>query len=153
MSYEIEVKDLKPQPTVSIRTRCKVAEIGPVLREILPEVFHYLDKKGVRPSGPPFTRYHDYDGTDCDIEAGFPVPDPQPGEGNVAAGELPGGEVLTTVHVGPYELLPEAHDVLDAWIRKNKKQSRGAQWESYITDPGTEPDPFKRETELLWPIE
>ena len=38
-------------------------------------------------------------------------------------------------------------------MKKNGRQSRGAQWESYWTDPGEEPDPFKRKTELLWPIE
>lgn len=153
MSYEITVKELKPQPILSIRTKCRVAEIGPVLKEILPEVFSYLDKRGVRPSGPPFTRYHSYDGTQCELEAGFPVAELQSGEGNITAGELPGGAIASTVHVGPYEQLPNAHDAIDAWIHENKKNSRGPQWESYVTDPGREPDPFKRETELLWPIE
>ena len=153
MAYEVELKELKPQPMVSIRTSCKVVEIGPVLAEILPEVFHYLDKRGVRPAGPPFTRYHSFDGNDCEIEAGMPVAEPQPGEGRVTAGELPGGTVASTVHVGPYEELPSAHDAVDAWLKKNGKESRGPQWESYITDPGEEPDPHKRKTELLWPVE
>lgn len=153
MEYKIELKELKPQPMLSIRTSCRVAEIGPVLAEILPEVYYYLDKRGVRPAGPPFTRYHSFDGTMCEIEAGMPVIKPQPGEGRVVAGELPGGAVVSTIHVGPYEGLPSAHDALDAWIRNNGKKSRGPQWESYITDPGEEPDPHKRETELLWPVE
>jgi len=153
MAYEIELKELKPQPMVSIRTSCKVAEIGPVLAELLPEVFYYLDKRGVRPAGPPFTRYHSYDGTNCEIEAGMPVAEPQPGEGRITAGELPGGTVAVTVHVGPYEELPVAHDAIDAWLKENGKKSRGPQWESYVTDPGKEPDPHKRQTELLWPVE
>ncbi len=153
MAYEIELKETDPQPVVSIRTRCKVAEIGPILGEILPEVFHYLNKLGVSPSGPPFTRYHSYDGTDCEIEIGFPVREPQPEEGRVTAGELPGGHLACTIHVGPYEDLPHAHDAIDAWIRENGRKSRGPQWESYRTDPGEEPDPNKRETELLWPVE
>jgi effector-binding domain-containing protein len=153
MEYTIELKKLEPQPMVSIRTSCRVAEIGPALAEILPEVFHYLDKRKVRPSGPPFTRYHSYDGSICEIEAGMPVPEPQPGEGRVAAGELPGGTVASCIHEGPYEELPAAHDAIDAWMKKNGKKSRGPQWESYITDPGKEPDPHKRQTELLWPVE
>ena len=153
MAYEIVLKEIEPQAMVSIRTSCKVGEIGPVLAEILPEVFYYLDKRGVRPCGPPFTRYHSYDGTKCEIEAGMPVAEPQPGEGRITAGELPGGTVAATVHVGPYEELPGAHDALDAWLKENGKKSRGPQWESYITDPGKEPDPHKRQTELLWPVE
>jgi effector-binding domain-containing protein len=153
MAYEIELKELNPQPMMSIRTSCRVAEIGPVLAEILPEVFYYLDKLGVRPAGPPFTRYHSFDGTLCEIEAGMPVSEPQQSEGRVVAGELPGGAVAATVHVGPYEDLPAAHDAIDAWIKENGKKSRGPQWESYLTDPGEEPDPQKRETELMWPVE
>jgi effector-binding domain-containing protein len=153
MAYDIELKELDPQPMVSIRTTCRVAEIGPVLKEILPEVFYYLDKLGVRPSGPPFTRYHSFDGTACEIEAGFPVAEPMTGQGRVVAGELPGGTVASAVHVGPYEDLPRAHDAIDVWIREQGKKSRGPQWETYWTDPGQEPDPRKRKTELLWPVE
>ncbi len=153
MQDNMEDKELGPQPILSVRTKCKVAEIGPVLKEILPEVFYHLDKRGVRPNGPPFTRYHSYDGTDCEIEAGFPVADPQPAEGRITAGELPGGEVASTVHLGPYEMLPQAHDALDDWIKQAGKKSRGSQWEMYWTDPGEEPDPWKRKTELVWPIE
>jgi effector-binding domain-containing protein len=153
MSYKIEVKELNPQPMVSVRTKCRVAEIGPVLKKILLEAFHYLDKRGVKASGPPFTRYHSYDGTNCEIEAGFPVAEAQQGEGRIEAGELPGGAVASTVHVGPYEMLPDAHDAIDAWMSENGKKSRGPQWERYLTDPGGEPDPWKRETELLWPID
>lgn len=153
MSYEVEVKELEPQPMMSIRTRCRVAEIGAVLREALIDVFRYLDKRGIRPNGPPFTRYHSYDGSYCEIEAGFPVPRAEEGEGKIEAGELPGGAAASTVHVGPYEMLPDAHDAIDAWMSKNGKKSRGPQWECYLTDPGKEPDPWKRQTELLWPIE
>ena len=153
MPYDIEEKKLEPQPILSIRTSCQIAEIGAVLKEILPEVFRHLDELGVRPSGPPFTRYHNFDGTNCEIEAGFPVAEPQSPEGRVQAGELPGGNVITTIHTGPYEQLPQAHDALDEWLRDNGGKSRGAQWESYVTDPGTEPDPLKCQTELIWPVD
>jgi effector-binding domain-containing protein len=152
MSYNIEQKTIKPQPMVSVRSSCRVAEIGPVLKEMLPEVFTFLDERGIRPSGPPFTRYHSFDGTNCEIEAGFPVAEPQEGTGRVEPGELPGGAVISTIHTGPYEDLPKAHDALDLWIQEHGKKSRGPQWESYVSDPAAEPDPHKRETELIWPI-
>jgi effector-binding domain-containing protein len=152
MAYEVELKEIDPQPMVSIRTSCKVAEIGAVLAEILPEVYYYLNKRGIPPAGPPFTRYHSFDGATCEVEAGMPVAEAQPGEGRIAAGELPGGTVACTVHVGPYEELPSAHDAVDEWLKENGKKSRGPQWESYLTDPGEEPDPSKRKTELLWPV-
>jgi len=152
MSYEVTVKKLDPQPVVSIRTTCHAAEIGATLSEILPEVFSYLRKQGLYPSGPPFTRYHGFSETQVDIEGGMPVAAAVSGEGRIEGGELPGGEAATTVHMGPYEKLPEAHDALHLWMREEKKEPAGPQWEYYWTDPGKEPDASKRKTELVWPI-
>jgi len=152
VAYDIELKDLEPQAMVSIRTRCHAAEIGATLGELLPEVWAYLRKQGVYPSGPPFTRYHGFEDNQVDLEGGMPVSDPMPGEGRIVAGELPGGSVLSTIHMGPYEKLPEAHDALHVWIRENNMETAGPQWEFYWTDPGQEPNPKKRKTELIWPV-
>jgi effector-binding domain-containing protein len=153
MPYEIVVKEIDPQPVVSIRTKCHAAVIGSTLAEILPEVFRYLRKHDVWPSGPPFTRYHGFSETEVDIEGGMPVQTRLSGSGRIVAGELPGGRAVTTVHTGPYEKLPDAHDAVHAWIQEKKFTSAGPQWECYLTDPGKEPDPSKRQTELVWPIE
>lgn len=152
MSYEIELQDVEPQPVLSIKTKCKIAEIGPIINQILPEVYTYLETHGVKPIGPPFTRYHGMVDDDVELECGFPVAESQPGEGRIELGELPGGTVARTMHVGPYEDLPKAHDALDSWIKETGKESAGLQWERYWTDPGKEPDPAKQETELLWPV-
>ena len=60
--------------------------------------------------------------------------------------------MATTVHMGPYDRLPDAHDALHVWLRENARDSAGPQWEVYWTDPGLEPDPSKWKTELMWPI-
>lgn len=137
---------------MSIRVQCHVAELGAILAEILPEVWRYIRRNGVTPSGPPFTRYHGFENDRVDIEGGMPVPRPLPAEGRVMPGKLPGGEVATTVHMGPYDRLPDAHDALNAWLNEHRRDSAGAQWEVYWTDPGLEPDPHKWKTELMWPI-
>jgi effector-binding domain-containing protein len=152
MSYEIEIKEVKSQPVMSIRTQCHAAEIGPILQEILPEVWAHVTKLGGTPAGPPFTRYHGFSENRVDLEGGIPVEKHVTAEGRVEASELPGGKVATTIHTGPYEKLPDAHDALHVWIEKNGKEPAGPQWEYYRTDPGQEPDPNKRQTELLWPI-
>ena len=127
-------------------------DYGDNVPEILPEVFRYLREHDMWPSGPPFTRYHGFSETEVDLEGGMPVKVPVAGSGRIAAGELPGGKVVTTIHRGPYEQLPAAHDALHVWMREQSVESAGPQWEFYLTDPGQEPDPNKRETELVWPI-
>ena len=87
-----------------------------------------------------------------DIEGGLPVASPLPSEGRIVSGTLPAGDVATTIHLGPYDRLPEAHDALHTWLSEHRKNSAGPQWEVYWTDPGLEPDPSKWKTELMWPI-
>ena len=152
MTYQVDVRKVPPQDVMSIRVQCHVAELGAILSEILPEVWRYIRRNGVTPSGPPFTRYHGFENDRVDIEGGMPVPNPLPAEGRVVPGRLPGGEVATTIHLGPYDKLPDAHDALNAWLNEHQRDSAGAQWEVYWTDPGLEPDPHKWKTELMWPI-
>jgi effector-binding domain-containing protein len=152
MSYQVEIKKVPEQHVVSIRIQCHVAELGAILSEILPEVWRYVRNNGVAPVGPPFTRYHGFSDDRVDIEGGLPIGKPLPGEGRIIAGVLPGGSVAATVHTGPYDKLPDAHDALHEWIEQNKKDSAGPQWEVYWTDPGLEPNPEKWKTELMWPV-
>lgn len=137
---------------MAIRTTCRAVEIGGILREILPEVWGYVESHELKPVGPPFTRFYSYVDGVVDLEGGIPVENTADGEGRVKPSELPGGTVATTIHTGPYEKLPEAHDALHGWMREHKKESAGSQWEFYITDPGEEPDPARWKTELIWPI-
>jgi effector-binding domain-containing protein len=152
MGYQIQTRTVSAQDVMSIRVQCHVAELGAMLAEILPEVWRYCRKSGIAPSGPPFTRYHSFDNEKVDIEGGLPVPKPLPAEGRITPGRLPSGEVATTVHMGPYDKLPDAHDALHVWLREHRRDSAGPQWEVYWTDPGLEPDPSKWKTELIWPI-
>jgi effector-binding domain-containing protein len=152
MQYEFEIKEIEPQPVASIRLKCKAAEVGPIINEILPEIFKYLEGRGVHPCGPPFTCYHGYAGDEVEMESGFPVSEPQPEKGRIKSGELPGGTVAATVHAGPYEDLPKAHDALHEWIQDQGREPAGKQWEYYLTDPGIEPDLNTQRVELLWPV-
>ncbi len=113
----------------------------------------YLEKQGVKPTGPPFTRYHSTsDIQNLELEAGFTVSAPLAGEGRVVPGLLPGGDVIATDHFGRYEDLPNAGAALDAWLGAHRRTAAGPNWEYYWTDPGAEPDPAKWRTEVLKPL-
>lgn len=153
MAYEIEEKDVQPQPVVSIRATIRELDIGSVLGEMITALWLYLVKVGVHPAGMPFARYHQFHERTVDLEAGIPVAEPVSGEGQIVAGELPGCRVAATWHVGPYERLPEAYQALEAWLRENKRKLAGVPWEVYWAGPVEVQDPSQWETEVLWPIE
>ncbi|MFO0982341.1 MAG: hypothetical protein U1E76_11495 [Planctomycetota bacterium] len=57
-----------------------------------------------------------------------------------------------TWHVGPYQLLPQSHAVLEQWMRARSLQAAGGFWEIYWTDPGLELDQSKWKTQIVWPV-
>lgn len=77
---------------------------------------------------------------------------PIAGAGAIEVGELPGGEVMSTFHLGPYSGLPQAAAALHAWAAKHDREAAGPEWYSYWTDPGAEPDTAKWKTEVILPL-
>ena len=61
--------------------------------------------------------------------------------------------MAATLHVGAYDKLPEAHGAIQQWVEEQGLKTAGAPWESYVTDPGEEPDPKDWKTEVFWPVE
>lgn len=74
-----QIVDRKQQPVASIRVKCKSTEIAAQLAILLPEVMDHLTATGAKMAGPPFSRYHAWNGDEIDLEAGIPVQSAIPG--------------------------------------------------------------------------
>ncbi len=149
--YEIQRKELKEQPTLTIRRWVKHEEVSQALADILPKAY-IRAMSGGKMGGAPFCIIHEMKDDKMDIEAGVPLLAALDGVGEIKASQLPAGKVLVTWHVGPYHELGKAHEALQAWAEKNELEVNGSTWEVYWTDPGEEPDPSKWRTEVLLPI-
>ena len=147
-------------PYVAIRTQVSVP-FGAVLPPLWGKVFAWLATKGITPSGAPFIRYLTTDmARKLDLEVGFPVAVPVPGDHRISAGVFPAGRYAVCVYSGPYEGLVEATAALLEWAQKNNVVWQTATvdniewWEAriefYLTDPAAEPDPQKWQTELAF---
>ena len=156
MSYAIEIREMTPQPVLVTRRRVKPGEIAKSLAEMFHQVFLFGGKAGVAVGGPPLTRYMEWGPGLLTLDAGAPIPAPYEGtdpERLVRGEVLPGGMVATTIHVGAYDKLSEAHAAMEVWIHEQGLRPRGPLWESYVTDPGEYPDPKDWRTEIFWPVE
>ncbi len=60
---------------------------------------------------------------------------------------------MTAIHRGPYDGLPESYQQIEKWIREQGLAVAGAPWETYLTDPGENPDPATWETEIVQPVQ
>jgi hypothetical protein len=49
--------------------------------------------------------------------------------------------------------LRNACEQLVAWVEERDEEAAGPHWETYVTDPRTEPDTSKRITEIYLPLE
>ncbi|HEX8185045.1 MAG TPA: GyrI-like domain-containing protein [Blastocatellia bacterium] len=152
MSYNCQVKDVAPQPILSIRGKTTPSAIPMTIGEFLKEVLGYVQSKGGQLAGPPFTRYHKMAEDEVDMEAGFPVASPLPGEGRIEASELPSGPVASTYHIGPYDTLNTAEAAIDNWVSTNGQEAAGPSWHIYWTDPGEVPNPQEWKTEVVRPL-
>ena len=140
MTYQIAAADLQEQQVACMHGRILPGGIPTFLAAAYSKVPAASAQQGLRLSGPPYARYRfDKDGT-VDVEAGFPVSGAMVRIGDVGPGTLPGGHVITTLHVGAYDEVGGAYDTLETYLSNNGYEPAGAAWECYLDEPDV-PEP------------
>ncbi|GAA4599724.1 GyrI-like domain-containing protein [Planotetraspora phitsanulokensis] len=151
------------QPYVAIRGRVSMDTIGEIA-DRFPEIFGWLDSRGIAPAGAPFFRFNVIDmDHSLEMEAGVPVTDDVQGDGVILSGVLPAGRYVSVTHVGhPDDLMDLTAEVL-RWAAERDLRwdmsptPEGDRWgcrlELYKTDPAVEPDMDKWETELAFRLD
>jgi effector-binding domain-containing protein len=154
MAYEVKVREVVPQPVLSVRTRTSLAQIADLMGAAFGEMFGYLFQAGAQPAGPPCSIYHDpeFREDDLDVEICVPVDRPLPPQGRVQMSELPGGTVAYTLHVGPYDGVGPAYQAVTTWIQEHGHETAGPPRETYLNGPDEVKDPSEYRTEIIWPI-
>jgi len=145
MPYEVEVVEREPQVAAVVAGRVPHDGVGPFIGEALGEVIRTVGEAAV--VGPPFCKV-DVDRDGFFLEAGFPVRAPIDPTGRVVRSRLPGGEVATILHVGPYDGVPPAYAALEQWMSDNGMTAAGRPWEEYLDGPEV-PEP---RTVVCWPF-
>lgn len=150
MSYDVEGRELTEQATAMVRARLPQSQLGAWLAGAYQEVIAYLVSAHIAPAGPPYARFSFHNDL-VDVEAGLPVPTPVLAYGRVTPSWLPGGPAAVTTHHGPYEDLPAAYDAVADWLKEHGHEPAGPHWETYHSDPRTEPDPSRWRTDVIAP--
>ncbi len=143
---------LEAQPIVGIRTTVAMNEIGKVMGPLFGELQGHIRQNGQQAAGAPLAIYYAPPSDTVDLECAIPVVAAMAGAGRVRAGELPAGKAVTVTHVGPYDTLPQTWAALEKWMKSQGLEAAGAPWESYVTDPGAEPDQSRWRTDIFFPV-
>ena len=143
-------------PTIGIRVRTPMKGMSKEVGKLFKELSAWVQQQGVEPAGPPFLRYHVIDmAGEMEIEVGVPVAKALPGDGRVCPGMIPAGRYASLVYsgsglAGNKALIEWARANGVAWDRWDdpKGDAFRARYESYLTDPKTEPRKTRWEIEV-----
>jgi len=128
MSYKVEVKHSQPTTTAVIRSRVPKEELSKFVPWACGEVWSFARSAGLsRPGRHVALYFNDGQGS---VEVGAEVGEPFAGNDRVQCSKLPAGRVATTVHLGPYGRLGDAHEAIREWCAQ-QGQCRSVSWEIY----------------------
>lgn len=147
--YEMEVVERQPQLALVIEFECQLELMPTEMPAQISLVYKFAKEHGAEINGQPFVRHSTLNSKLRTFHAGVPIRVAIPGTDSIKTISLPGGQVATTIHVGPHEMLEVAHRTLHSWVRDNDYQLVGGPWEVYLSDPMLEPDTSQFKTELF----
>lgn len=161
MEGKVEIKDLAPQPVLSMRIRTNLEKIGEDIGRAFGAFFHYLGELGENPAGMPFIMYHygmkgefdpkEFDPQDIDMEPAVPTATVLESKGDIEAKELPGCMVAFVMHKGPYQEMEPAYEAIADFVKENGYEYAGPPREIYFNDPNETPQ-SELLTEIQFPI-
>ena len=146
---------LKEVPALRVASVRDVVANYPAQSALWHELEAFLEQKQVQPSGPCFTLDHEeeYRESDVDLEVCEPIDVDLEGDDRVTVRELPGGQMASMLHIGPYETLSEAYPVIIGWIMENGYRITGSGREIYVRNaPDHDVEPAEYVTEIQFPV-
>jgi effector-binding domain-containing protein len=66
--------------------------------------------------------------------------------------EVKGGKAVVVHFFGPYDMTGKGYEAGQNYIKEKNLVAGDAPYEVYIGDPGTEKDPYKVQTDIVFPI-
>lgn len=149
MTYDVVLETVEAETLAAVRATVPIVDIPRAFKPALDQVWAFLRRNDELAPGQNLFLYHhpNVRTAPMDIDFGVQVARPFEPEGEVRCVETPAGEVATTLHVGPYDRLHDAHDAIHAWCAANNRKIGSASWEIYgdWTD-----DPAKLETTIKY---
>ena len=152
------------QPFVAIFIDVAMKDIPSVLPPMIPEVIEWLTKNNITPNRIMFFHYISMtDNAKLRVAVGMTTQTVVEGNGRFESGIFPAGNYATISHFGDYTGLYDAHATLEKWLQKEGLNDTKnitdstIEWfgrtEFYISDPDTEPNPEKWETDVNFLIQ
>ena len=148
------VKQTEPRTVAFIRMKGAFGQIPGAFGTL----FHWVDERGLIPSGPPEAVYYNIpsDGPESEalwaLRAPIVTGEPTPADDlGLGIERLDAQEVASAMHVGPFEDVATTYAALMAWIPAHGYAIAGPPEEVYLSDPAETPAE-ELQTEVHFPV-
>lgn len=150
--YEITEHEVPAGIFITVRDTASPQTITFKLSGMFKNISSFLKRKDLTPTGSPIAVFHDYTNRYFDIEACMPV---------ASVAQVPEGlnctvkaaqKTIMIKYFGSYKLISGAYSAMQTYISDNELQINGPGWEEYVTNPNTEPDSTKWQTNIYYPV-
>jgi len=151
-SQEVKIVDVAAITTLAIYDSSKIDGIGDLLQKNYGTLMKYVGEKGYAIMGAPLAVYHNWnpDGY-IYISAAIPLHGKVKEHKNIKKLNIEAGKAVYAKHFGGYNT-SATHHAIDDFVKKHNLQLKDFIWEEYITDPSTEPDTTKWQTDIYYPL-
>lgn len=130
------------------------AEISAKIGESYATINKAIERTGaVAKKEPPLCLFYSHNPTTSKMRPGIIVEGKFALKGDVECIPISAGKNLRFSYFGDYNNMEATYDAIDMYLEENKISKReNYTWESYVTDPGMEPDPSKWLTYIYVPV-
>ncbi len=150
----IEEKAMPEQIAILIRDSAGPKTYEKVIGRGFGELMAFVKTNKLKCTGHPFAVYLKYDTVTMSgvIDLGIVVEKADKGKGRVRVEKIPAQNVVMAYYFGAYDKTAVTYHILDQYIKEAGLQQAGGPTEIYVTDPMSEKDPAKLETDILFPV-
>lgn len=148
--YEVRLETVETVPLAIIRGSAHAQNIGARIGADLARVRDSLQRQGITPAKSVVV-YWSANGNwqtppGVPVEIGIQLGSTLPKEDYpVVRSSTPSGQVVSTVHIGPYQKLAEAHAAIHRWSSEQGRALTMRNWEVYGQHDPDHPDQLRTE--------
>jgi len=152
--YDVQMMTMDSSAYMIKRERISFADMKTYFDTNMPGYYGVAMQAGIADTTrPPAAMYFDWDEESGETELSVAIPaiaGDAPDGFEIAY--MPAGSNLVVDFYGDYEKIGGAHEAMEAHMNENGLTFGGPAMEQYITDPGSEPDPAKWLTRIIYPV-
>jgi len=151
---QLQLTQVLEKAVVSIIDSCNWDDIGIKMGQMFGEIMTYQKTAKFEFAGAPLSLYHKWDEANqfTVFENCVPVDREVAGKGRVQYKVLPATRAVMGVHFGAYDQTMYLYMAIDEFIKDFGLEENGGPIEEYVTDPMTEPDTSKWQTNVYFPV-